>query len=180
MPSSLPPLAGLRKLPSASVSAPGNSSRSAISAITRPAHGIQVVYPAKLQPPHASHHIVAHERLVSLRPTPDEAKVVEVIAPAGYGKTTLLAEWVGHDPSPVLWVTLDEHDDDPTRLVTHIDQALLDSKVLAPELADAIESPSTSTARLSMHGASDTKSTYAPSTGRVERQFCPGRSTARS
>ena len=35
-----------------------------------------------------------------------------VVAPAGYGKTTLLAHWAEADPRPFAWVALDGRDDD--------------------------------------------------------------------
>ena len=35
-----------------------------------------------------------------------------VVAPAGYGKTTLLAHWAEADPRPFAWVALDGGDDD--------------------------------------------------------------------
>ena len=35
-----------------------------------------------------------------------------VVAPAGYGKTTLLAQWAEADPRPFAWVALDGRDDD--------------------------------------------------------------------
>ena len=55
---------------------------------------------------------------VSRRPLIDAARgsdhrVVGITAPAGYGKTTLLAEWVQADERPVGWVTFDRFDDDP-------------------------------------------------------------------
>ena len=43
-----------------------------------------------------------------------------VTAPAGYGKTTLLATWAADQRTPVIWVTLDEDDRDPIRLWTHL------------------------------------------------------------
>lgn len=42
-----------------------------------------------------------------------QAPLVEVVAPAGYGKTTLLGEWAAHSVDPVLWVSVDRHMDDP-------------------------------------------------------------------
>lgn len=42
-------------------------------------------------------------------------KLALVSAPAGFGKTTLLAEWVAAEPTrPVAWVSLDQSDNDPT------------------------------------------------------------------
>ena len=45
-------------------------------------------------------------------------RVVGVTAPAGYGKSTLLAQWAHAEDRPVAWVTLDRFDDDPAALLT--------------------------------------------------------------
>ena len=45
-------------------------------------------------------------------------RVVGVTAPAGYGKSTLLAEWAGAEDRPVGWVSLDRSDDDPAALLS--------------------------------------------------------------
>jgi LuxR family maltose regulon positive regulatory protein len=50
--------------------------------------------------------------------------VALVIAPAGYGKTTLLVHWLQADPRPLVWLTLDRADDDPGRLVASLADAL--------------------------------------------------------
>jgi LuxR family maltose regulon positive regulatory protein len=47
-----------------------------------------------------------------------DCHVVGVTAPAGYGKTTLLAEWALLEDRPVAWVSLDRYDDDPAILLT--------------------------------------------------------------
>ena len=39
--------------------------------------------------------------------------LVLVCAPAGYGKTVLLAEWVWRGRNPVAWLSLDAGDNDP-------------------------------------------------------------------
>ncbi len=44
-------------------------------------------------------------------------RVVRVTAPAGYGKSTLLAEWARTEDRPVAWVTLHSLDDDPATLL---------------------------------------------------------------
>ena len=50
--------------------------------------------------------------------------VVLVCAPAGYGKTILLAEWVRHGQWPVAWLSLDGGDNDPVRFWRHTVAAL--------------------------------------------------------
>ena len=55
----------------------------------------------------------------SLRATPSSALVV-VTAPAGYGKTTLLAQWARRDERRFAWVSIDSHDNDPVILLRHI------------------------------------------------------------
>jgi LuxR family maltose regulon positive regulatory protein len=45
-------------------------------------------------------------------------RVVGVTAPAGYGKSTLLAEWAATEDRPVAWVSLDRFDDDPAALLS--------------------------------------------------------------
>ena len=44
-------------------------------------------------------------------------RVVGVTAPAGYGKSTLLAQWADTEDRRVAWVSLDRHDDDPANLL---------------------------------------------------------------
>ena len=41
------------------------------------------------------------------------ARIFLISAPAGYGKTTLVSEWL--ENSPAAWLSLDESDNDPTR-----------------------------------------------------------------
>ena len=47
-----------------------------------------------------------------------DRRVVGVIAPAGYGKSTLLAQWAADEPRSVGWVSLDRFDDDPEVLLS--------------------------------------------------------------
>ncbi len=46
------------------------------------------------------------------------ARVIGVTAPAGYGKSTLLAEWAATEDRPVAWVSLAHSDDDPAALLS--------------------------------------------------------------
>jgi LuxR family transcriptional regulator, maltose regulon positive regulatory protein len=45
---------------------------------------------------------------------------VTVVAPAGYGKTTLLAQWAAVERRPVAWVSIDARDNDVLILLKHL------------------------------------------------------------
>jgi LuxR family transcriptional regulator, maltose regulon positive regulatory protein len=47
-------------------------------------------------------------------------RVVSVSAPAGYGKTTLLAQWAAADKRPFAWVSLEKRDNDPAAFLTYL------------------------------------------------------------
>jgi len=53
-------------------------------------------------------------------------KLLLVSAPAGFGKTTLVAAWLqaGKGPARLAWVSLDEHDDDPARFAAYLTAVL--------------------------------------------------------
>jgi LuxR family maltose regulon positive regulatory protein len=50
-------------------------------------------------------------------------RFVAVTAPAGYGKSTFLAEWAAAEDRPVAWVSLDRFDDDPAVLLVSLASA---------------------------------------------------------
>ena len=50
--------------------------------------------------------------------------LVLVCAPAGYGKTVLLADWARRGQQPVAWLSLDAGDNDPARFWRHVVAAL--------------------------------------------------------
>jgi LuxR family maltose regulon positive regulatory protein len=64
-----------------------------------------------------------------------ECRVVGVTAPAGYGKSTLLAQWALAEDRPVGWVSLDRFDDDPAVLLTLLASAYVR---VAPGNADLV------------------------------------------
>lgn len=50
--------------------------------------------------------------------------VTLISAPAGFGKTTLVSEWVARSAQSVAWLSLDEGDSDITRFLTYFTAAL--------------------------------------------------------
>ena len=71
----------------------------------------------KLRPPLPPTRFVDRERLDHVLTQADAAHtpVVLVSAPAGSGKSTLVAAWAGERPHPVAWLQLDDSDADPAR-----------------------------------------------------------------
>ena len=51
-------------------------------------------------------------------------KLTLVSASAGFGKTTLVSEWIAQSGLSVAWLSLDEGDSDPVRLITYLIAAL--------------------------------------------------------
>jgi LuxR family transcriptional regulator, maltose regulon positive regulatory protein len=58
-----------------------------------------------------------------------------ISAPAGFGKTTLVSEWVAGCGRPAAWLSLDEGDSDPTRFLTYLVAAL---RTAAPKLGEGV------------------------------------------
>jgi len=76
-----------------------------------------------LESSRAGRRIIERPRLTRLL-TESESRVMLLVAPAGYGKTTVLAEWAEQDPRPFAWLPLEREDDDPVRLLASIAFAL--------------------------------------------------------
>jgi LuxR family transcriptional regulator, maltose regulon positive regulatory protein len=70
--------------------------------------------------------------------------VLSVVAPAGYGKTTLLSQWAERNGQAFAWVSLDERDNDPKVLLTYVAQALDAVEPIDERVFDALASPGSS------------------------------------
>ena len=71
----------------------------------------------------------------------DGGPIVSVVAPAGYGKTTVLSQWTGRDGRPFAWVSVDEGDNDPKALLSYVAEALNAVEPVAGWVFDALTSP---------------------------------------
>ncbi len=67
--------------------------------------------------------------------------LVLVCAPAGSGKTVLLADWARHGGRPVAWLSLDAGDNDPARFWRHVIAALGRARPAIGELAGPCRVP---------------------------------------
>jgi LuxR family transcriptional regulator, maltose regulon positive regulatory protein len=79
---------------------------------------------AKLYVPRGRLDNVARPRLYERLDEGVRRELTVVSAPAGFGKTTLLADWSRRSELPVAWVSLDERDDDPVRFFLYLIAAI--------------------------------------------------------
>ena len=101
--------------------------RSAPSPATRPARAGPppfAVFASKVRPPDPPVGAVGRTPLLNRLRTQHDCRLVSVVAPPGYGKTTLLAQWAARDERPFAWLGLDPHDADPLVLLRHLAVAL--------------------------------------------------------
>src|SRR5215218_6588745 len=79
--------------------------------------------------------VVLRPRLIERLTEGLDRKLTLVSAPAGFGKTTLLGEWVAGCERPAAWLSLDESDNDPTRFLAYLVAAL---QTIAPNIAEGV------------------------------------------
>jgi LuxR family transcriptional regulator, maltose regulon positive regulatory protein len=83
-------------------------------------------------------NLVARPRLIGLLDDGRSASLILVSAPAGFGKTTLLAEWLGHGRQSTCWLSLDAADNDPARFLAYVIAAL---QQVVPGVANDLVGP---------------------------------------
>ena len=90
-----------------------DSSQSAVPlAETRVGGGLAPLIPTKTHVPRRRPDLLTRPRLVNAIHAHLDHKLIVVSAPAGYGKTTLLADFAHDTDLPVCWYTLDPFDRD--------------------------------------------------------------------
>ena len=83
-----------------------------------------VLFGGTLQGPELPSGLVPRPELVARLRNPRDAAVVVLVAPAGYGKTTLLTQWASEDERPFAWLSVSRGDNDATVLLAYIALAL--------------------------------------------------------
>jgi LuxR family transcriptional regulator, maltose regulon positive regulatory protein len=94
----------------------------------------------KLMPPPGHGHLVTRDRLIRNMTDGTRLPLTLVVAPAGSGKTSLVRSWRASDAgqsTPLAWVALDEHDNDPVRFWRYAIAAL---ETLEPDLGESARS----------------------------------------
>ena len=99
---------------------------------------------SKLHPPPGRPGLVPRPALGEQLLALDDTPLVCVVAPAGYGKTTLLAQWAERKRGRVAWVSVDRHDNDPAVLFSYLAVALDRVEPIDRGLLQTLASPGVS------------------------------------
>lgn len=80
----------------------------------------------KINEPTLRRNLVSRKRLLTLLldGIKQGHKLTFISAPAGFGKTTLVSEWIAAGEIPAAWIALDESDDNTSRFLTYLIAAL--------------------------------------------------------
>jgi LuxR family transcriptional regulator, maltose regulon positive regulatory protein len=118
---------GVERLEELAATLEGAETAQQMQAATPPASPVQFepLLMPKLQLPRPQRSLLPREHLLELLDRGLELKLTLIAGPAGYGKTTLVGQWIAErrarrDFPPVACVTLDEGDNDPIRFWRYI------------------------------------------------------------
>jgi LuxR family maltose regulon positive regulatory protein len=102
----------------------------------------------KLHVPRLRRGLISRPRLTAQLDDGFTQPLTLIAAPAGFGKTTLVADWLGQRNLPAAWVSLDAGDDDPARFWSYVIAAL---EILQPGVGERalalLNSPETHSAQ---------------------------------
>jgi LuxR family transcriptional regulator, maltose regulon positive regulatory protein len=93
---------------------------------------------AKIELPDVRPDSVHRAALVNRLRVTRSRRLVTVFGPAGYGKTTLLAQWAERDGRPFAWVSVDDRDNDAVVLLRHVAASLARTTSLDPAVFEAL------------------------------------------
>ncbi len=88
----------------------------------------------KLYKPAPPPDLVLRPRLFKILRT-STAKLTLISAPAGFGKTTLVTQWLAESDQPSAWLSLDKEDADSARFLRYLISAI---QTIEPHLGDAV------------------------------------------
>src|SRR5215469_12934675 len=118
------------------------SPKLAKAALPAPEFG-QVLLDVKFAVPPPRPGAVSRAGLVKTARSSD-CRIVAITAPAGYGKSTFLAEWAAAEDRRVAWVSLDRFDDDPGMLLVLLASAYCQAGLGDADLVADIRGPGVS------------------------------------
>jgi len=96
----------------------------------------------KLFIPQTRGNLVPRPRLVELLNTGLDKELTLIAAPAGFGKTTLVVDWLKQIDLPAAWLSLDEADNDLPRFLAYLAAAFQQvDEQIGLSLLNALQSP---------------------------------------
>jgi LuxR family maltose regulon positive regulatory protein len=99
------------------------------------------LFTSKLRRPLMRPGTVRRSLLIERLARGDRCPIVSVVAPPGYGKTTLLSQWAERNGQAFAWVSVEEPDNDPKVLLTYVAEALDAVEPIDGRVFDALASP---------------------------------------
>ena len=99
---------------------------------------------SKLRRPAARPGTIPRSPLIGRLAADGSPPIVAVIAPSGYGKTTLLAQWAELNGQAFAWVSLDDRDNDPKVLLSYVAAALDSVQPVGDQVFEALASNTSS------------------------------------
>jgi LuxR family maltose regulon positive regulatory protein len=99
---------------------------------------------SKLRRPLLRTGTVRRSPLIERMARGDPRPIVSVVAPPGYGKTTLLSQWAERNGQSFAWVSVDEGDNDPKVLLRYVAEALDAVEPIDGRVFDALASAGSS------------------------------------
>lgn len=104
----------------------------------------------KLYIPRLRSGYLSREALLAVLDTGLERRLILIAAAAGFGKTTLAADWSSQHP--VSWLSLDEGDNDPSRFLSYLLAAIqMRHSHVGQELLAVLQSPQPPAAENALH-----------------------------
>src|SRR5437667_843470 len=89
----------------------------------------------KLYLPRLRPNVVSRPRLIERLNEGLHRKLTLIAAPAGFGKTTLVSQWLAGGSRPTAWLSLDEGENDLTRFLTYLVAAF---QTIAPTIGEGV------------------------------------------
>jgi LuxR family transcriptional regulator, maltose regulon positive regulatory protein len=99
---------------------------------------------SKLRRPAARPGTIPRTSLIGRLTADSSPPIVSVVAPSGYGKTTLLAQWAARYGEAFAWVSLDDRDNDPKVLLSYVAAALDSVQPVGDQVFEALASNASS------------------------------------
>jgi len=96
----------------------------------------------KLHVPSPGSNIVHRPNLIEQLNAGLGKKLILISAPAGFGKTTLICDWIAHHQVPAAWISLDKRDNEGSEFIRYVIAALqtIESELAKPS-ANLLQSP---------------------------------------